>query len=159
MGSGKTTVGVPLAELLGRPFVDNDAALEKRTGETARELQSEEGADGLHRAEAEVLRDALASRDLSVVAAAAGAVLEAGMGAELAGHLVVYLRAAPDVLAQRVVAAADDYRPFGDRTPANALREQFDERDAIYCELADVIVDATEPEEEIVDTITAALAR
>ena len=32
MGAGKTTVGVPLARALGRPYRDNDSELERRTG-------------------------------------------------------------------------------------------------------------------------------
>ncbi|HEY5076772.1 MAG TPA: shikimate kinase, partial [Acidimicrobiia bacterium] len=38
MASGKTTVGRLLGVRLGRPFVDNDVVLERRTGHTAREI-------------------------------------------------------------------------------------------------------------------------
>ena len=61
MGAGKTTVGVPLARALGRPYRDNDSELERRTGRTAHDLAAAEGMDGLHRAESETLA-ALARR-------------------------------------------------------------------------------------------------
>src|SRR5689334_14413518 len=60
MGSGKSTVGRPLAARLDRPFVDNDDRLAARTGQTAREVAAAEGADALHAREAAVLVDALA---------------------------------------------------------------------------------------------------
>jgi shikimate kinase len=159
MGSGKSTIGKPLAARLGLPYVDNDLALEQRMGENARELQAEHGADGLHRAEAGVLRDALGATAACVIAAAAAAVLEPGVRAALAGHPVVYLRAAPEVLAARVREADADYRPFGDRTPEDVLREQFEARDDTYLAIADLVVDATLPADELVGVITAALAQ
>jgi len=44
MASGKTTVGQTLAARLGRPFVDNDVVLERRTGRSAREIAAADGA-------------------------------------------------------------------------------------------------------------------
>ena len=69
MGSGKTTIGIPLATALHCPFVDNDAQLFQRTGTTAAELAARGGVDALHAAEAEAVRAALAAPDPSVIAA------------------------------------------------------------------------------------------
>jgi len=168
MASGKTTVGEALAARLDRPFVDNDVVLEARTGRTARAIAEAEGADALHRYEAEALVDALARTVPAVVAAAAAAPLAAGTAEALRSHDVVYLRATPAVLAARLAHApvADDHRPFGgdDRTRA-VLEEQFAARDERYRALATLTVDADRDGDgdgggsaAIVDEITAAVA-
>jgi shikimate kinase len=163
MGSGKTTVGRALARRLGRPFVDNDAALSERTGRSAREIAAADGADALHRLEAESLADALARTDPAVVAAAAAAPFEPLAAAALRTHDVVYLRASPGVLAARLTArapAADDHRPFVDHDARAVLDEQFAERDAGYRSAATFTVDADrDADAAIVDAISAALAR
>ncbi len=67
MGSGKSTLGVPLAaRRLGRQYVDNDRQLELRTGQTAHELAAAVGMDELHRDEAATLLDSLARDEPAV---------------------------------------------------------------------------------------------
>ncbi len=158
MGSGKTTVGRPLAARLGRPFVDNDDVLERRAGIAARDIEAAEGWGALHRAEADVLRDALRTAAPAVIAAAAAAVLEPGMPALLQPHDVVYLCAGADDLADRVTSAPADHRPFGGRDPRAVLREQFDARDSRYRALATIVVDASRSVDELVDSIVATCA-
>src|SRR5579884_1903169 len=58
MGVGKTTVGLALANQLGWPLSDSDAAITERHGATVRELQLRLGTDGMHRLESEHLLDA-----------------------------------------------------------------------------------------------------
>jgi len=166
MASGKTTVGEALAARLDRPFVDNDVVLEARTGRTARAIAEAEGADALHRYEAEALVDALARIVPAVVAAAAAAPLAAGTAEALRSHDVAYLRATPAVLAARLAHApvADDHRPFvGDDRTRAVLEEQFAARDERYRALATLTVDADRDGDgdgsaAIVDEITAAVA-
>lgn len=157
MGSGKSTVGPPLAERLGVPFVDNDVTLLRRTGHSARDIEQSRGFDALHRAEADVLLTVLQAGDPVVVAAAAGAVLEPDVARELREHTVVYLRALPEALAHRV-EEDDGHRPFAGRDMADVLREQFDARDEAYRSLASLVVDATAPIDDIINTISAVVA-
>jgi shikimate kinase len=155
MGSGKSTVGPKLARRLGLPFADNDVILLRRSGRTARDIEQLEGFDVLHRAEADALLDAL--ENPAVIAAAAGAVLEPDVAPALRGCDVVYLRADPEVLAERL-AQDDGYRPFGGREPHDLLRDQFHARDEAYRSLASLVVDATAPVDDIVERISAAVA-
>jgi shikimate kinase len=155
MASGKSSVGPLLGVRLGRDFVDNDALLEERTGQSARQLASAEGVDALHRHEAEALVSALADPVPAVVAAAAAAPMETDVAAALHGHFVVYLRAVPAVLAKRRAGSApgDDHRPA-----VGSIAEQFDARDARYRELATLVVDETgTAPDAVVAAITAAL--
>ena len=77
MGSGKSTIGRPLARRLGRQYVDNDRQLELRTGQTAHELAAAVGMDELHRDEAETLLASLARAEPAVVSAPASAITDA----------------------------------------------------------------------------------
>jgi shikimate kinase len=160
MASGKTTIGTALARRLGRRFVDNDAQLLARTGQTAREIAEAEGADVLHLREAEALVEALASPVPAVVAAAAAAPLEPGAVAAMRAHTVVYLRARPEVLAARLarVPKQDDHRPFVADDPRPVLEAQFAARDEAYRARATFTVDGGRDDPEaIVDEIVARL--
>ena len=161
MGSGKSTVGRVLASRWGRPFVDNDEALEARAGRSAREIAATDGASGLHRLEVEVLLGALASTEPAVIAAAAAAPEVPEAASALRRHDVVYLRAPSDLLAERVTraAAGDDHRPFVAGDARTVLAAQFAARDASYRALAVLTVDvsASDPA-AVVAQISAALA-
>jgi len=161
MGSGKTTVGNLLAARLGRPFVDNDVHLLARTGCSAREIAAAEGADGLHRHEAEALVDALGGSVPSVIAAAAAAPAAPGVAAALRDHDVVYLHISPAVLADRLAGAIDDgHRPFVEHDAPSVLAAQYAARDGLYRARADVTVEADrDTPAVVVDEISSALAR
>ncbi len=153
MGAGKSTVGRALAAALGRPFLDNDDMLQRRTGLNARDIARRDGVRALHRAEADELVDALASPKPAVIGAAAAAPLEPDPLSALAGAFVVYLCARPEVLEARVRNTGDHHRRQAD------LAQQFADRDGRYRALANLVVDASRPVEEIVQTITGAVAR
>jgi shikimate kinase/3-dehydroquinate synthase len=72
MGAGKSTVGMKVAELTHRPFVDLDAEIEARHGPIPELF--EQGEPEFRRLEENVLAEALAGAD-SVIALGGGAVL------------------------------------------------------------------------------------
>ena len=135
MGSGKTTVGLLVAQRLGWPLVDNDQELGRRIGMTARELTAREGLEALHRAEAETLAGMLDRSDPAVIGAAASVVESAEMRDLLERHYVVWLDADPEVLAAR--AATGSHRPH---LPAAELQAA---RSALYEQVAALRVDTT----------------
>jgi shikimate kinase len=152
MGSGKSTVGTMLAARLARPFLDNDAMLERRTGRRARDIAAAEGVDRLHELEADVLADALSAVPAAVIAAAAAAPLGEVLG--LGGHTTLYLHATPAVLAARLRAADDDHRPLLDTGIDAVLRGQYESRDSAYRAIAQFVADAEQAPAAIVDDIT-----
>ena len=160
MGSGKTTVGRPLAARLDVGFVDNDEMLSRRTGRSAAEIEAAGGADTLHREEAGALLDALAPDDdrPRVVAAAASVVDDQAVRARLAADdvTVVWLRAHPSTLRRRALAGT--HRPFVQHDPA-AIARLDGERRPRYAEVADLVVDVDDREsDDIVAEIEQALS-
>ena len=104
MGSGKTTVGRKLAAEIGWDWRDSDVDIEAATGRTVRELRDEEGVDAMHGREA-AAADGRARRraERNVISAAASVVDVPECRTALAAPdvAVIWLRAAPAVLAKR----------------------------------------------------------
>lgn len=141
MATGKTSIGRPVAEQLGRELTDSDSWIERRTGRTVRELWEDGGEAAYRPLELQHLLEALDARAPLVVAAAAGTILEPEARARLVGPdaYVVWLRAAPEWLAAK--AGGKDHRPLLGDDPLAVLTEMHDDRRGLYGEVADLIVD------------------
>lgn len=140
MGSGKTTIGRIAAERLGRPFLDTDLIIEARTGRSVRQIFAEDGEDAFRSLETQVLVEALESPTPAVIAAAGGVVLRPENRAALkrAKARVIWLCADPLVLVDRVRSGG--HRPLLDADPEGTLRRMWNDREALYREVADAIV-------------------
>jgi shikimate kinase len=139
MATGKSTVGRAVAEHLGRPFLDSDHAVETRTGSTIKEIFETEGEEAFRRLESEALADALASPQPAVIAAAGGVVLDIANRDLLLAPRVIWLRASPEVLAER--ASGGDHRPLLADDPLGVLKKLSSERHELYDQVADDIID------------------
>ena len=140
MGSGKSSAGRALAALTGWPFIDNDALVEAATGRTARQLLADGGEAAMRDAEAAALRKGLAAQLPAIVATAAGTVLDQDNRRLIDdGGFVVWFRARPEVLASRAAGAA--HRPWLDDDPVAWFRESAAEREALYAEVSDLVID------------------
>lgn len=139
MGSGKTTAGRLVADRLGWSYLDSDAEVEHDTGRTVPELFAEEGEAAFRAAESAALRRAVAV-DRAVVSVAGGAVLDPGNRALLRrAGTVVWLRARPSTLADRV---GDGHgRPLLDHDPAGTLARLDEVRRPYYAEVAGHVLD------------------
>jgi shikimate kinase len=160
MGSGKTTVGTRLAERLRRELVDSDALIEATTGKTVREIFLDDGEEAFRTLETAALVGALTADEPLVVAAAGGVVLREENRRSLldADALVVWLRADPALLAERVGSAT--HRPLLDGDPAGTLQRMFVDRAPLYREVADTVVDVDDRTvDDVVDAVLAALDR
>lgn len=140
MATGKTTVGSAVATRTGWSYLDNDVLLERATGRTAAQLLAERGETAMRRAEADVLTLLLGMPSPFVAGVAAGVVLDAGARERLrAGGHVVWLRASVATLVRRVGTASD--RPWLGADPATALAAMAAEREPLYAEVADQVLD------------------
>lgn len=105
MGSGKSTVGPILANVLGYAFADLDEAIEARAGRSVPEIFAEEGEAAFRALEAAALRET-ASRDHLVVALGGGALTnKANLHWALTHGIVVYLQVSLDALVRRLLRA------------------------------------------------------
>ena len=140
MGAGKTTVGRLLARRLKRSFYDTDEEIERRCGVRIPVIFDIEGEAGFRARETQVLAE-LCALDNTVIATGGGAVLaEENRRVIGARGVVVYLHARPPHLWQRV--RHDRNRPLlATANPQKKLETLYAERDPLYRELADVVVD------------------
>jgi shikimate kinase len=140
MGAGKTTVGRLLARRLKLRFVDSDHEIEKRCGVKVPLIFDIEGESGFRARETQTL-DELTAQEGIVLATGGGAVLAAENRRRLADRgTVIYLRARPEDLYERV--RQDRNRPLlATSDPLVRLRELYVQRDPLYHEVADVVVD------------------
>lgn len=143
-GGGKSTVGRQLARRLGWTFVDADFVIEKRIGTSIREFFDREGEQAFRDIETEVIGD-LAGNNRQVIATGGGVVLRSANRQQLREHCqVVYLRSSPEELFRRL--RHDTARPLLQvADPQARLRELYQQRDPLYREVADFIVDTGRP--------------
>jgi len=140
MAAGKTSIGRRLARARDWEFFDSDRQIETITGRTVAEIWRADGEAAFRRLEAEVLADALASTNPSVIAAAGGTVLDPTNRRMLVNHSpVVWLRARPETLAARLGSA--NHRPLLDEDPAATLAALDAVRRPYYDEVADLAID------------------
>lgn len=158
MGSGKTAVGRLVADRFGLPLVDVDESIQARTGQNVRDLWEVGGEDAYRPLERAVVLEALVPSEPQVLAAPGGVVLDpVCVHALRQPHVaVVYLRADPAVLAERVIADPQP-RPLLGTNPHHVLAGQHAARDREYTELADLVlpIDSLTPE-QAADRILAA---
>ena len=140
MGAGKTSIGKLLAKRVGKSFVDCDHEIERVTGVKIPVIFEIEGEPGFRAREARMLEELVQGPNL-VLATGGGAVLSAQNRQLLAGNgVVVYLRAAAPDLLQRT--RHDKNRPLlRTAEPLTRLEQLYAERDPLYREIADIVVD------------------
>ena len=148
MGTGKSTVGRALAELLGRKFVDTDQVIEDRHGPLPA-IFAEEGEDAFRRYEREVASELADRRGL--VIATGGRLMIDAVNAERLGATgdVVCLVASLDTILERVdVDGAGATRPLlrGDDVRAR-VAALLAERAAAYEAFPQVPTDGRSPAE------------
>ncbi len=157
MGAGKSTAGKLAAERLGWPFVDVDAEVESATGMSVAELFSRSGEAAFRAEESAALERAL-ERSPAVVSVGGGAVQDERNRRRMRhGATVVWLRARPETLAERVGDGRTRPLLHGD-DPVARLAELAAARAPLYAEVADVVVDVDELHADEVATRVAALA-
>ena len=149
---GKSTVGIVLAKLTGRQFIDTDLILQSG-GEKLPSLISRMGAKDFIDYESKTL--ATVSPHSSVIATGGSAVY----GREGMEHLksistVIYLHAPLEELEKRL----GDFGKRGVVTlGATSVRELYDERKSLYERYADITIDETDTIEGTVRKIVTAL--
>ena len=140
MGAGKSAVGRQLARMLHLSFMDSDDEIESRTGVDIPFIFEKEGEEGFRKREAKVIDD-LSKIDGVVLATGGGAVVDPQNRSHLGGRgFVVYLYTTVEQQLERTQRGRE--RPLlenGDRK--KILDDLMDERETMYREIADLIVE------------------
>ncbi|MFV2114951.1 shikimate kinase [Micromonospora sp. LOL_025] len=156
-GSGKTTVGLALAELLGVEFRDTDLDIVQLAGKPIPEIFIDEGEDHFRTLERAAVAAGLASCE-GVLALGGGAVLAEENRAALVGHPVVHLSVELSDAVKRVGLGMG--RPLLAINPRATLKYLLDQRRPLYAEVATatVVTDGRSPA-EIAAEVAALLKR
>ncbi len=140
MGAGKSAVGRQLARLLHLEFVDSDEEIETRTGVDIPFIFEKEGEEGFRKREVKVI-DELSQREGVVLATGGGAIADPESRSRLGARgFVVYLHTSVKQQLERTQRR--NKRPLlenGDKE--KVLRELMEERDPLYREISDLIIE------------------
>lgn len=146
-GTGKSTLAATLADALGCGWVDADVALEARLGMTITDLVATRGEPAFRDAESELLAELLTSSD-DVVSTGGGVVLRPDNRLTLRerGRPIIWLQAPADLIRRRLASdpTTAARRPaLTGRDPLQEVDAALAQRDPLYRELADAIVDTS----------------
>lgn len=152
-GSGKSTVGVQLAKLLVRPFIDTDIELQNWIGDSLQSYLDEHGVQALRRAEAACIQQL--SIQGHVVATGGSAIYDdAAMKHLSRSSTIAFLEIDYPTMLDRL----GDFSHRGIAADLDeGLRPVFDERQALYAHYAQMSVDGSGQVAEVVDRLLGQL--
>lgn len=140
MGAGKSAVGRHLARLLHLEFLDSDEEIEARTGVDIAFIFEKEGEKGFRKREVKII-DELSQREGVVLATGGGAVVDPDSRSRLGARgFVVYLHTTVKQQLERTRSGRE--RPLlEDGNKEKILQELMEQRDPLYREISDLIVE------------------
>lgn len=140
MGAGKSTIGRLLATEMKLDFRDTDREIEERSGVDIPWIFDKEGEAGFRQRETAILDD-LSQLDDLLLATGGGIVLKPENRKILASRgRVVYLKTTVDEQVRRT--GRDTKRPLlNNDNPRAVLEALMQQRDPLYREIADYIID------------------
>lgn len=139
-GSGKTTIGKLVADLLHRDFYDCDQVIEIKHERTIAEIFADVGEDVFRNWETSVLHTLSEQRD-TVIATGGGVILREENRTLLQHFPVVYLESNLPILLNQT--RAQNTRPLLDGNRKNTLSQMLETRNPLYAEVADRTIDVS----------------
>lgn len=144
MGAGKTTIGRRLSYVVKQPFLDMDQYIETKEGREIKQIFEKEGEASFRRIETESLEKIKNDRTNYVISTGGGLPIQVDNQKILSEMgLVFYLRVQPETIFERL--QEDTKRPLLQvDDPEKKIREMLEQRNPIYEQLADYIIDVDE---------------
>ncbi len=143
-GSGKSTVGIILAKMTSKNFLDTDVLIQLRTGRSLQDIVNKDGHMALRKVEEEVL---LSIDCINHVIATGGsaAYSECAMTHLKKDGIVIFLHAGMETLQDRI----HNYKTRGlAKRPDQSFADLFAERIALYRQYADIIIKCDDQSQE-----------
>ena len=135
--SGKSTVGVILAKVLGKKFIDTDLVIQQREDALLAEIIKDKGVEGFMKSEEEAI---LSVNENNTVIATGGSAV---YGEKAMEHLkkngtVIYLKVEKDELFKRLKNIKERGVVL---KPGETIGEMYDNRSVLYEKFADIIIE------------------
>ncbi len=142
MGSGKSRVGIELAEMLSLKFIDVDQEIERMAGKTIARIFAEQGEVEFRKLEERAVREAVGSQR-SVIALGGGALMsDQNHKLSKSSGTIIWLWVPAKLCVSR---ASDGSRPLLDvDDPAAKARSLIEERFESYATASDMVLDTSE---------------
>ena len=153
-GSGKSTIGIILANRLDKVFIDSDKLIEEKLQQPLQQILEEKGYLKLRQIEAEVIQNI--DMENAVLATGGSAVYSPAAMEYLAQQSsIIYLQVPLSIIYERV----DDFgnRGFA-KHPDQSIEEVFKERVKLYENFADIVIENISSEESCIQEILKQLA-
>ncbi len=142
MGSGKSTIGRELSQLLGYPLLDTDALIVERDGRPIPRIFAESGEEAFRDLESAVLADLHAGGPSHRVIATGGGIVTLPKNRRLLRRLgyVVWLMVTPKAVLRRT--SRNKQRPLlNNPDPTGTISRLLEERTPLYRETSHLAVE------------------
>ncbi|MBU1566402.1 MAG: shikimate kinase [Proteobacteria bacterium] len=149
-GSGKSTIGVILAKMLAKSFLDSDILIQNQENRILQDIVDHEGHMVLRAVEERVLLGIICS-DHVIATGGSAAYSEPAMNHLKKQGVIVYLHADLSALQARI----SNYETRGlAKRPDQSFQDLFNERLTLYKKYADITIDSSKlTQEQVCDVI------
>lgn len=143
-GSGKSTVGVILAKMMTRPYLDTDILIQHVTKCSLQDIVNSKGHMALRKIEEDVLLDIKCQNHI-IATGGSAAYSEPAMIHLKRNGRIVFLDADLDTLKSRI----KNYETRGlAKRPDQSFQDLFDERHELYIKYADIVIPSNQSSQE-----------
>lgn len=144
MGTGKSTVGKKLAELLNKEFVEMDLLIEQKVGKPIPEIFSQDGETRFREYELDISKE-LSKRSNCIISTGGGVVLnKLNLDYLSQSSEIVVLIATPKEIIKRIMKDGPEKRPvIAKPNPLSEIKKVLDYRLPLYKNASEIIINTT----------------
>lgn len=146
MGAGKALLSEALAKKLGWQFIDANPSLERYIGRNLNEILGKQGEAAFHQCEAEIIAHYIDKAHIVVVMEEAVIATEENRKL-LSSEFVIYLKVSTSTQIKRMQGGRTPLLPIADLEAF--LDKQHLERDSLYEEVATLIIESIDVEDDV----------
>lgn len=143
MAAGKSSVGRALAKKLHMGFIETDSMIEERAGRSVSAIFRIDGEAAFRLMESSIAEE-VSQLHRTVISCGGGIVLNPANIENLRNNAtIIYLKADPDIILQRVQRSAEIRPLLAVNDPAAEIRRLLSQREPLYANAADITIDTT----------------